>query len=809
MKRSDTVAIMKSRIIGSTVVPLWLALPGVVLGQTTPAELTELALQASLHDAERLAPAVPTATVSFPVADADSAVFDIASTSPGVGVSLVDPAGNRFDESSIALVGGRAERQTSNADEFLIGPLQSPGEHVTFFVPAPITGQWVIELAAPAANTEEIAVSVSLIMTSPTAVGLLALPQESVLGESTSLTLAGFTGSSPLTQGTAEVQLLDPGGVVTSLLLRDDGVDPDDRSGDGLFSAALTPSRAGVYTALATYRETSPAGELRRQASARFEVVPVSLSIMGTLGTRTVDANLDGLIEEVVLDLGVQVLTPGDYLVQLTATATNGASLLTKQQSTVTSATSEISIVLSAQEVRGLGVDGPFTIGPVAIDRLGTDRATVADRVASLGQTSPLLLSDFERPPIEVTGSLRDRGLDVDANGRFDFLDIEIDVRFSASSFYQWSATLFDRAGAQIGFANGSNFYSPGVSTLVLRFRGTNIGSNGIDGPFVLGNLLVNGGGDSLVELRVGQTSARPASDFEGFQPNLPPVADAGVDQTLEATTSTGTRVVLDGSGSSDPEGASLSYRWVDERGTVVGNTSVVPLELPLGTQRFQLTVTDPRLQSASDEVLVVVQDTTPPVVSVPSGVSTESPDGSPLIVSFEVLALDNLDGVVPASCSPASGSTFALGETSVSCSATDRSGNLGQASFLVRVTRAVGPSCDFGANPIERVVAFTGTDLGKQGTGLRLTSMGRYTSPESTSYTVWRVRNASNLVRTVRIDGYGSGWAFSFDAPPKTESFVMSSVTGGAATHRLFEGGRQLDVKAASPSIYRSPVCP
>jgi hypothetical protein len=56
--------------------------------------------------------------------------------------------------------------------------------------------------------------------------------------------------------------------------------------------------------------------------------------------------------------------------------------------------------------------------------------------------------------------------------------------------------------------------------------------------------------------------------------------------------------------------------------------------------------------------------------------------------VSYAVTAQDDVDGVVPVTCSPRSGSSFAIGRTRVKCSATDTSGNTGAATFVVKVVR-------------------------------------------------------------------------------------------------------------------------
>lgn len=56
--------------------------------------------------------------------------------------------------------------------------------------------------------------------------------------------------------------------------------------------------------------------------------------------------------------------------------------------------------------------------------------------------------------------------------------------------------------------------------------------------------------------------------------------------------------------------------------------------------------------------------------------------------VRYAVTAQDVVDGSVPVDCLPRSGSFFALGRTKVTCSATDSSGNEGEAPFTVTVRR-------------------------------------------------------------------------------------------------------------------------
>jgi hypothetical protein len=85
---------------------------------------------------------------------------------------------------------------------------------------------------------------------------------------------------------------------------------------------------------------------------------------------------------------------------------------------------------------------------------------------------------------------------------------------------------------------------------------------------------------------------------------NQPPLADAGPGQTVEATGAL-TNVSLDGSGSSDPDGDTLSFEWIGLFGTVMGESPTVTL--PPGTHIITLTVTDPDGLSDSDTVTVAV----------------------------------------------------------------------------------------------------------------------------------------------------------------------------------------------------------
>jgi hypothetical protein len=83
----------------------------------------------------------------------------------------------------------------------------------------------------------------------------------------------------------------------------------------------------------------------------------------------------------------------------------------------------------------------------------------------------------------------------------------------------------------------------------------------------------------------------------------------------------------------------------------------------------------------------VAATDTTPPVITVPANITTTATSLAGATVNYTVSANDAVDGPVPVTCTPASGSTFAIGVTTVNCSANDKAGNIAAASFTITVT--------------------------------------------------------------------------------------------------------------------------
>jgi probable HAF family extracellular repeat protein len=85
--------------------------------------------------------------------------------------------------------------------------------------------------------------------------------------------------------------------------------------------------------------------------------------------------------------------------------------------------------------------------------------------------------------------------------------------------------------------------------------------------------------------------------------------------------------------------------------------------------------------------------DTTPPTLTVPTGLTVEATSAAGAEVVFSASATDDVDPAPTVTCLPASGSTFPFGDTTVACTATDSSDNTATASFVVHVRDLTAPT--------------------------------------------------------------------------------------------------------------------
>ena len=173
--------------------------------------------------------------------------------------------------------------------------------------------------------------------------------------------------------------------------------------------------------------------------------------------------------------------------------------------------------------------------------------------------------------------------------------------------------------------------------------------------------------------------------------PNIPPIAMAGADQTIES----GETVVLDASNSDDADGSIVSYLWTANGEELSTSERVVLNSLTVGKHTIDLLVTDDDGATATDSVEITVNTVTnvAPIAeagidqTVDEGINvtldgsdSEDPDGN-----IESYLWTESDGVIGTGVSPVI-SGLTAGEYNINLLVTDNLGATDTDSVTVNV---------------------------------------------------------------------------------------------------------------------------
>ena len=130
---------------------------------------------------------------------------------------------------------------------------------------------------------------------------------------------------------------------------------------------------------------------------------------------------------------------------------------------------------------------------------------------------------------------------------------------------------------------------------------------------------------------------------------NLPrnhlPAANAGIDQVIVADDQCTAEVTLDASGSSDPDGDELTYSWSWNNGLNTAGGATPTLLLRQGNHTISLVVSDGIENSPPDTVSIIVQDRSAPAITVDAHPDILSPvNGNFRKINLNISTSDNCD---------------------------------------------------------------------------------------------------------------------------------------------------------------------
>jgi hypothetical protein len=170
---------------------------------------------------------------------------------------------------------------------------------------------------------------------------------------------------------------------------------------------------------------------------------------------------------------------------------------------------------------------------------------------------------------------------------------------------------------------------------------------------------------------------------------------------TVEATGPDGAVVTYTAAASDLVDGA-ITPLCAPESGT----------RFPLGVTTVTCVATDSHGNGSSGAFTIAVVDTTAPVLTLPSNITTAATGPGGAAVTYSASASDVVDGPITPECAPGSGTIFPIGVTTVTCTASDNAGNAAAGSFTITVQSGTVAFASFSAGALIVLRPGTNDDL-------------------------------------------------------------------------------------------------
>ncbi len=233
----------------------------------------------------------------------------------------------------------------------------------------------------------------------------------------------------------------------------------------------------------------------------------------GLYSSRGADDDADGLFDHIDIDIGIGVKESGTYKViaSLYDSVGNETTLGSKEN---------FNLEFGARTVT-LKFYGTLQPGAYILRNLTlyNDRDQVLDHVEEAYTTQGYFNLDPEPQLAKLAGKYSDCGTDVDGDGKYEFLTLNVGVNIMFPGQYTLTGYLYDLKGSEIAWAMDNDVLNPGYQIMHLNFDGAPIEGHGVNGPYRLGKLFLTGKNLLVKDAAkyASNTSAYNYTDFAAY----------------------------------------------------------------------------------------------------------------------------------------------------------------------------------------------------------------------------------------------------------------------------------------------------
>lgn len=282
------------------------------------------------------------------------------------------------------------------------------------------------------------------------------------------------------------------------------------------------------------------------------------------------DTDSDGRYDDLVVDVEVNVLAAGTYLLQGTLRKNGSTIVNTSDTVMVGTGTQTLRLRFPGVSIFRSGEDGPFE----AVIALFNANGERQDDVEFLTQAYDH--TQFEGI-LDLTGAFTDQGNDTNGNGLYDLLRIDFGVDVRVAGTFLVTAILRNQVDPLAVYSDMLMNLNTGPQTMTVTFSGPEINAQGIDGPYIVEVSLRDPNSyEQLDRVALGQTAvAYSHLDFDPLGGTPGPIrltgnsTDEGIDNNsngLYDRLKVSVEVEL-----ANADNYSWSARLVDPAGTEIG----------------------------------------------------------------------------------------------------------------------------------------------------------------------------------------------------------------------------------------------
>jgi hypothetical protein len=233
-------------------------------------------------------------------------------------------------------------------------------------------------------------------------------------------------------------------------------------------------------------------------------------------------------VEETLIDVGVDVTFAGNYSIEGWLYDVNGTDIGWAGVSTYrTVGIQTVGLNFDGKEIHEHGVNGPYYLKNLV---LFDENSAVLGYVVDAYTTSAYNYTDFQIPPTQFTDTYLDYGTDIDGDGLYNYLTMDVGVKVTSAGNYSVEGLLYDVNRSIVVSTRNDTYLDVGVRSVLLNFDGLKIRRHGINAPFNLSHLILYDENNTLLDYRdfAYTTSAYNYSDFKvGF---IGKCSDYGID---------------------------------------------------------------------------------------------------------------------------------------------------------------------------------------------------------------------------------------------------------------------------------------